>query len=416
MQSQKSHILVVDDEESMVFSIEDYLSSYADCWGAASYEEAISILEKEKSIFLVISDIRMPNKDGFDLLMWLRENRPQVKVIMMTAYGSPSVRSLAKQRGAVMYLEKPIDLEQLLQLVKQVMERKGFNLALQDIELIDVLQFLIFANKQVRVEVFNPQGEKGEFGLDGDDVLWIRSGSKKGEEAFYNIMSWESGTFEVFPLDEENKFSEMEKLSVPLSFLLFEEAKRRDEAAVVNQEEGETNISVPEEVAAIDLAKELTAWQTEVAGFVESALINMDGTYIAGTSNISGEDLSERVSYCARAVKAIAQALHATSTGDYREVLITTDTHYVIWQKFTDVIFLSLTVTKEEGNLGRQELHDYINMSINDDPNINHNSIDDNDCFHYDHCTRNQPIHDNNYSLHDNDLHPSQYHEYHQYD
>jgi CheY-like chemotaxis protein/predicted regulator of Ras-like GTPase activity (Roadblock/LC7/MglB family) len=352
MESQKPYILVVDDEESMVFSIEDYLSSYADCWGAVSYEEAISILEKEKSISLVISDIRMPNKDGFDLLMWLRANCPQVKVIMMTAYGSPSVRLLAKQRGAVMYLEKPIDLEQLLQLVKQVMERKGFNLALQDIELIDVLQFLIFANKQVRVEVFNPQGEKGEFGLDGDEVLWIRSGSKKGEEAFYNIMSWESGTFEVFPLDEENKFSEMEKLSVPLSFLLFEEAKRRDEAAVVNQEEGETNISVPEEVATIDLAKELTAWQTEVAGFVESALINMDGTYIAGTSNVPGEDLSERVAYCARAVKAIAQALHATSTGDYREVLITTDTHYVIWQKFTDVIFLSLTVTKEEGNLG----------------------------------------------------------------
>ena len=356
MQSQKPHILVVDDEESMVFSIEDYLSSYADCWGAASYEEAISILEKEKSIFLVISDIRMPNKDGFDLLMWLRENRPQVKVIMMTAYGSPSVRSLAKQRGAVMYLEKPLDLELLLQVVKQIIEHKGFSLALQDIELIDVLQFLIFANKQVRVEVFNPLGEKGEFGLDGDEVLWIRSGSKEGEEAFYDIMSWDSGTFEVLPLENDTKSFEIEKLSVPLSFLLFEEAKRRDEAAVSIEEEQEAPVPVQESVGTKDIAKELAAWQTGVAGFVASALTNMDGTYIAGTSNLAGKDLSEPAAYCAKAVKAIVETLNSTKTGHYQEVLITTDTHYVIWKKITDDIFLTLTVTKDEGNLGMARL------------------------------------------------------------
>jgi CheY-like chemotaxis protein/predicted regulator of Ras-like GTPase activity (Roadblock/LC7/MglB family) len=352
MLSQKPHILVVDDEESMVFSIEDYLSSYADCLGATSYEEAISILEREKDISLVISDIRMPEKDGFDLLMWLRDNRPHVQVIMITAYGSPSVRSLAKQRGAVMYLEKPLDLELLLQLVKQIIERKGFSLALKDIELTDVLQFLIFANKQVEVEVFNPLGKRGEIGLKGDEILWIRSGSKKGEEAFYDIMSWGSGTFEVLPLDKEKRPSEMEKLSVPLSFLLFEEARRRDEAAVSIQEEREATISVQEEAATIDITKELAEWQTEVAGFVESALINMDGTYIAGASNFPHQDLSMPVAYCAKAVKAIVDNLNATRRGNWQEVLISTDTHYMICQKFTDEIFLSLTVTKDEGNLG----------------------------------------------------------------
>ena len=352
MQSQKPNILVVDDEESMVFSIEDYLGSYADCLGVTSYKEAISILERQKEISLVISDIRMPGKDGFDLLMWLRENRPSVKVIMMTAYGSPSVRSLAKQRGAVMYLEKPIDLEQLLQLVKKIIERKGFSLALQDIELTDVLQFLIFANKRVKVEVYNPLGNKGEFGLDGDEILWIRSESKQGEEAFYDIMSWQSGTFEVFPLDKDTKPSEIEKIPIPLSYLLFEAAKRRDEAAVLKQEEQEAPVPVHEEVATIDVAKELAAWQTEVAGFVETALINMDGTYIAGVSKFPDQDLSMSVAYCTRVVKTIVETLPAMKAGHYQEVLITTDTHYVIWQKFTDEIFLSLTVTKEEGNLG----------------------------------------------------------------
>lgn len=352
MVRQKPRILVVDDEESMVFSIEDYLSLYAECLGATSYAEAISILEREEDISLVISDIRMPEKDGFDLLMWLRTYRPQVKVIMITAYGSPSVRSLAKRRGAVMYLEKPLDLEKLLEVSKQIIERKGFSLALQEIELTDVLQFLIFANKQVRVEVFNPEGEKGEFGLDGDDILWIRSGSKEGEEAFFDIMSWDSGSFEVLPFDEETQNAEKEKLSVPLSFLLFEEARRRDEAAVPIEEKQEAPIPVQEDVGTTDIAKELAAWQTEVAGFVESALINMDGTCIAGTSNFPGQDLSMPVAYSAKAVKAIADNLNITRKGNWQEVLISTDTHYMICQKFTDDIFLALTVTIAEGNLG----------------------------------------------------------------
>ncbi len=360
MLTQKPKILVVDDEESMVFSIEDYLSSYAECLGATSYAEAISILEQERDISLVISDIRMPENDGFDLLMWLRTYRPKVKVIMITAYGSPSVRSLAKQRGAVMYLEKPLDLEQLLHVVRQIEERKGFSIELKDMELVDVLQFLIFANKQAKVQVFNPRGEQGEFGLDGEEILWIRSGSKRGEDAFYEIMSWEGGSFEVQPLSVGGNPPDEEKLTVPLSFLLFEEAKRRDEAAVSTWEEDEgEEEQVPPELenaAGIDLAKELAAWQTGVAGFVAAVLTHMDGTYIAGTSNLPGKDLSEPAAYCAKAVKAIVETLNTTKTGHYREVLITTDTHYVIWQKLTDEIFLSLTVTINQGNLGMARL------------------------------------------------------------
>jgi CheY-like chemotaxis protein/predicted regulator of Ras-like GTPase activity (Roadblock/LC7/MglB family) len=353
MLGKRPKILVVDDEESMVFSIQDYLSSYADCLGATSYEEAISILEGENGVSLVVSDIRMPGKDGFDLLMWLRENRPQAKVVMITAYGSPSVRALAKQRGAVMYLEKPLDLEQLMQLVQQVLERKGFSVALQEMELADVLQFLSFANKTARVQVFNAFGEGGEIGLDGDDILWIRTAANEGEEAFYEIMSWEGGRFEVLPLEEVRKPEG--QLPIALSFLLLEDARRRDEAAVSGKKEVEV-IQAQAEVVRIDIAKALAEWRADVAGFVESALINMDGTYVAGISNLPGEDLSMPVAYCAKTVKAIVENLNATQRGNWKEVLITTDTHHIILQKLTDNVFFALTLTKDQGNLGMGRL------------------------------------------------------------
>ena len=356
MVGKRPRILVVDDEESMVFSIQDYLSSYADCLGATNYEEAITILQGDEGVSLVVSDIRMPGKDGFDLLMWLRENRPQVKVVMMTAYGSPSVRALAKQKGAVMYLEKPLDLEQLMQLIRQAVERKGFFVALQDMELADVLQFLSFAGKAAKVQITNALGEQGEIDLEGEEIFWVRTDTKVREEAFYEIMSWQGGSFEVHPLEKGRKSFEREKLSVPLSFLLLEEARRRDEAAV-SDDKGKVDIILKhEDAVSIDIPHVLSAWGAGVAGFVESALINMDGTYIAGVSNRPGEDLSMPVAYCAKTVKAIVENLNATQRGNWKEVLITTDTHHIILQKLTDNVFFALTLTKDQGNLGMGRL------------------------------------------------------------
>jgi CheY-like chemotaxis protein/predicted regulator of Ras-like GTPase activity (Roadblock/LC7/MglB family) len=353
--SKKPRILVVDDEESMVFSIQDYLSSYADCMGATNYDEALTILQKDENISLVVSDIRMPGKDGFDLLMWLRELRPQVKVVMMTAYGSPSVRALAKQKGAVLYLEKPLDLEQLMTLVKQAVERKGFFVALQDMELADVLQFLSFSGKAAKVLVTNALGEQGEIDLEGEEIFWIRTDTKMKEEAFYEIMSWEGGKFEVLPFDAR-KTAHREKLSVPLSFLLLEDARRRDEASAPHEKGAADIVLGQEDAVSVDIIEVLAAWRNTISGFVETAIINMDGTSIAGISNKPGEDLSLPAAYCAKSMKTIVENLHVNHRGECKEVLITTDTHHMIFQKFNDDIFLALTVTIDKGNLGMSRL------------------------------------------------------------
>jgi len=355
MMAKKPRILVVDDEESMVFSIQDYLSSYADCMGATNYEEALTILQKDEGISLVVSDIRMPGKDGFDLLMWLREYRPQIKVVMMTAYGSPSVRALAKQKGAVLYLEKPLDLEQLMALIRQAVERKGFFVALEDMELADVLQFLSFSGKAAKVLVTNDLGEQGEIDLEGEEIFWIRTDTKVKEEAFYEIMSWEGGKFEVHPLDTRKKPTR-EKLSVPLSFLLLEDARRKDEASATHRKGVVDIVLRQEDTVGGNIVDMLVAWRANVAGFVEAAIINMDGTSIAGVSNKPGEDLSLLAAYCAKSMKNTIENLHVNRRGECKEVLITTDTHHMIFQKFNDDIFFALTVAIDEGNLGISRL------------------------------------------------------------
>jgi CheY-like chemotaxis protein len=66
-----------------------------------------------KSLILVLSDINMPGMTGLDLLPKLREMRPDVPVIMISAYGDDRRRQQAIEKGAMALLTKPVDFELL---------------------------------------------------------------------------------------------------------------------------------------------------------------------------------------------------------------------------------------------------------------------------------------------------------------
>jgi CheY-like chemotaxis protein len=66
-----------------------------------------------QSLILILSDINMPGMSGLDMLPKVKEIRPDVPVIMITAYGDPDTRGKALARGASGLLTKPIDFAQL---------------------------------------------------------------------------------------------------------------------------------------------------------------------------------------------------------------------------------------------------------------------------------------------------------------
>jgi CheY-like chemotaxis protein/predicted regulator of Ras-like GTPase activity (Roadblock/LC7/MglB family) len=357
MHKKRPKILLVDNDEATVSSIRDYLGSYADCLGATSYEEALSTLEREEGISLVISEIRMPGRDGFDLLMWLRENRPKVKVIMTTAYGSALVRSLAKQKGAVMYLEKPLDLKQLMDTVRVIVERKGFSVAIQEMEFTDLLQFLSFAGRAVKVLVTNNIGEEGEIGLEGDTVLWVKTGAHVDEEAFFEIVRWEGGGFEMRPLGKEEMTRKGEVIS--LSYLLLEGARRKDEDTL-SETKGEAagNEKMREPEAPQGVAGSIKAIVEELAreipGVIAAEVVCIDdGTPIVATSQDPSFDLDIAAAYYAEVVKINEKALEVLKKGRrLEEVLLTTDEFYLIVRILSDTRFYVGLAVAKESNIG----------------------------------------------------------------
>ncbi len=129
-------LLIVDDEEDMLKGLKRTLAldfKGMDILTAARAQEALHLVEKE-SVDLVLTDIRMPDMDGLELLRRLLKIDPWLTVIMMTAYGSIELAVEAMKRGAYDFVTKPFDKEVLLRTIHKALERNSLireNLSLQ---------------------------------------------------------------------------------------------------------------------------------------------------------------------------------------------------------------------------------------------------------------------------------------------
>ena len=84
-------------------------------------ERAVAV--REPSLILILSDVNMPGMSGLDMLPKVRAERPDVPVIMITAYGDAETRRKAIERGAVGLLTKPIDFALLRQEIDTRLEQ-----------------------------------------------------------------------------------------------------------------------------------------------------------------------------------------------------------------------------------------------------------------------------------------------------
>ncbi len=113
-------VLVVDDEPDVeaLFRQQFRKDLRAQRFGmdfASSGAEALARIAStdEQSLILILSDINMPGMTGLEMLPRVKEMRPRVPVLMITAYGDPETRRKAIQSGATGLLTKPIDFTPL---------------------------------------------------------------------------------------------------------------------------------------------------------------------------------------------------------------------------------------------------------------------------------------------------------------
>lgn len=115
-------ILVVDDEPSITDSLELILGRAGfEVLTAASFAESTNILQQNQ-VDLVITDLRLTDASGIDVIKHIKQHTPDIEVILMTAYGSLDVTIEAIKAGAYYYIEKPYTPDRLLALVDRALQ------------------------------------------------------------------------------------------------------------------------------------------------------------------------------------------------------------------------------------------------------------------------------------------------------
>ena len=118
-------ILVIDDEETQRNVLKGYLEKKGyTIYSASSGKEGISLVHN-KLVDIVISDYKMPDKTGLEVLEEVKKINPEISFVVLTAYGSVENAVKAMRLGAFDYMSKPVDLDELDLMMEKIIENKN---------------------------------------------------------------------------------------------------------------------------------------------------------------------------------------------------------------------------------------------------------------------------------------------------
>ncbi len=118
-------ILIVDDEPLIRKSLFEILKMAGfPCAMATNAEEALQYINKHK-VDILISDMKLPEMSGIDLLRKVKKSQPHIEVIMMTGYGSIETAIEAMKLKAFDYITKPIVDDEIRMVIEKIIEKKG---------------------------------------------------------------------------------------------------------------------------------------------------------------------------------------------------------------------------------------------------------------------------------------------------
>jgi two-component system response regulator PilR (NtrC family) len=124
MEKHKGSVLIIEDENSMREVLKILLEGENyEVITASDGNEGLSYIEKD--IFdLIITDIKMPGADGFEILKRAKEISPDTVIIMITAFGTTEAAIDAMKLGAYDYINKPFKIDEIRLIVKKALEKK----------------------------------------------------------------------------------------------------------------------------------------------------------------------------------------------------------------------------------------------------------------------------------------------------
>lgn len=187
-----TRVLVVDDDGAMRGVVARHLASHGYEVQVVDGVSAASHVLRGGGVDVLLTDLRMPEQDGIDLLTAVRGLSPRTRAVLMSAFASARDYQTAVSLGAVTVLCKPFTPADLLSAIRQAEEcESGFHGTFHGMSLVDILQMFHFGRRSVSIHV--TASESGTVHVQDGEVIHAERGSLSGVEAFAAILAAKSG-------------------------------------------------------------------------------------------------------------------------------------------------------------------------------------------------------------------------------
>jgi CheY-like chemotaxis protein len=205
---RRDKVLIVDDQQELLDMYREWLSnlpSRPEVHASSTGARALALLDSEP-FDLLVTDLRMPKMDGLQVLSIVRRKFPSLRLVVLTGVTDEIYRSRAYAMGVDLFCQKPTTKEEaqafeacIESLLGREKEAGGFR-GVQSKSLMDIIQLECLSQSSSVLRIVHGALD-GRIWVQGGDVIDAQAGSLAGENAFKEIMSWKTGSFEILPSD-----------------------------------------------------------------------------------------------------------------------------------------------------------------------------------------------------------------------
>ncbi len=201
----RRRILVVDPDYDHDSALVLRLSNDGyDVLGVSDARAAAKII-MDSGTDLVISEVNLPQTEGMRFCRALRENAASAHIpfFFLTREQSDRLATQCMEAGADDFFLKPPDLEMLSIKIRNILAlkssrgaRSGITGTLKDMSFTDIIQSLTTGEKDVAIQL-QSGGKKGVIYIQQGDIIYAQAQGLEGQDAFYRMMTWQEGEFEI---------------------------------------------------------------------------------------------------------------------------------------------------------------------------------------------------------------------------
>lgn len=348
----QANILLVDDEALFRQSVAEALSSVAPSYRihqASNGREALDLADVTP-MDVIVSDISMPVMNGIELMLELRRRDYAGALIVVTAFGNPRVESQVTVGGAFSYLEKPVDLPQMIEVIRNAAE--GERSHIQGLTLTGFIQLLSVERKTCRLRVSDGHRHGDLLFRDGQ-LVDARLGQLEGDRAALELIGWD----ESAQLDLHSGY-QAQRITVnsSLNHLLLEAMRLKDEAQREPSGEGYSTLVKlkPKEISMGNVSDSLKKIM-EIEGAIGVALVDHESGMSLGQLG-GGERLNLDVAGAGNTavVRSKLRVMNDLGLDDnIEDILISLSSQYHLIRPLANAknLFLYLALDRSRANL-----------------------------------------------------------------